>query len=143
MTEKESKSPSEEEIIDRLERSFVEKNRKFGEISEKSFILRQTLKNREGESLEDDRRKIRNLVEQREALKRQKEKAATAKFYEYEFWSYYLSRNSELFTNLLMDTNCLLLTYPFNTIKTRIQSKHTYEDVAFFLKNKVEHQRKI
>ena len=42
---------------------------------------------------------------------------------------------------MFLELNALLFLYPFNTVKTRIQSQHKTQDVAYFLKNKVGSQR--
>ena len=53
-----------------------------------------------------------------------------------------MGRHTEMISNLFLDLNLLLVTFPLNTIKTRVQSKHKFEDVAYFMKNKVDKQCK-
>jgi hypothetical protein len=43
-----------------------------------------------------------------------------------------IRNNLDLFSQTIMESACLVATYPLNTIKTRIQAKNAFEDVAFF-----------
>lgn len=63
-------------------------------------------------------------------------------FWDWRFWRYQMGRHTEMISNLFLDLNLLLVAFPLNTIKTRVQSKHKFEDVAYFMKNKVDKQCK-
>lgn len=54
----------------------------------------------------------------------------------------YIVRNIDLFTTTFVEANALVLTYPAQTLKTRIQSRHSKQDVCHFRKNKVDKARK-
>ena len=60
-----------------------------------------------------------------------------------EYAVYLIKCYPEILAAFLIETNTLFISYPFNTIKTRIQSRHFNEDVAFFKKNKVEKSSKF
>lgn len=57
--------------------------------------------------------------------------------------NYFMHKNPLLFSSLLVESNVLILTYPLQTLKTRIMSRHKAYDLCHFLKNKVEKARKI
>lgn len=56
--------------------------------------------------------------------------------------NYFMHKNPILFTSILVEANILVLTYPLQTLKTRIQSRHKTIDLCHFTKNKVEKARK-
>lgn len=56
--------------------------------------------------------------------------------------NYFIHKNPLLFSNLLVESNVLILTYPLQTLKTRIMSRHKTYDLCHFLKNNVDKARK-
>lgn len=58
-------------------------------------------------------------------------------------FNFAVHQNPVLFTNLLLETNLLILTYPLQTMKTRMQSRHKSQDLCHFMKNNVEKARKL
>lgn len=57
------------------------------------------------------------------------------------WWADKITRNIDLFTTSFIELNIMVLTYPLNTIKTRIQAHNLHTDVAKFQKNGVDKAR--
>jgi hypothetical protein len=55
--------------------------------------------------------------------------------------NHFIHKNPYLFTGIFCETNLMLLTYPLQTMKTRIQCKHHKVDICHFIKNNVEKSR--
>ena len=120
-------------ILNRLKKGFEEKSSKYYEISQKSFILKK----------ENNKSSLLNsLVKEIDNQKPDLKKIKNLSVFEKEYWFFYLSKNFELISKLLLEVNAYFILHPFNTIKTRIQSKHPNEDVSYFVKNKVADQCK-
>ena len=135
-------SSEEDEVLDKIRKEHFEKSRHLQNAVRKSFIMND-------QSIESERIKqemdsdLKKYLSQIKKIEQEKLESSNSSIFSYKFWSFNISRNLDLFTTLLIDSNLLLIIYPLNTIKTRIQAQHKYEDVSYFLKNKVEKQRKI
>ena len=91
---------------------------------------------------EEGGRDIMQAMRKTERREEEKRRFDGLSFWDWRFWRYQMGRHTEMISNLFLDLNLLLVTFPLNTIKTRVQSKHKFEDVAFFMKNKVDKQCK-
>lgn len=56
--------------------------------------------------------------------------------------NYFIHKNTNLITTIFLDVNLMIFTYPLQTIKTRIQSRHMKQDICHYIKNNVEKARK-
>ena len=123
----------------RLGDEHLSKQRTMATVVKKSFIL----SNNEEEDDADGtifRKEVRSVLNRKEEAEKLKKLASSKDFFDRNYWKYLISKNIDLFTVTMLELNALLLTYPLNTIKTRVQAKHPFEDVSNFLKNQVDKQ---
>jgi len=80
--------------------------------------------------MDEQRRKDRFLREMNEAP-----------FYSLSRLNYFIHKNPMLFTSVFLETNLLFLSYPLQTMKTRVQSRHVKFDLCHYSKNAVEKAR--
>lgn len=131
---------SDDEVLERLKREHYEKSVKIQNLAKKSFIMNEgnskqsNFKNEGDSSLHQYLSKIKKI-------KDDKKKMENASIFSKDFWIYNISNNLDLFSTLFIDSNLLLVIYPLNTIKTRIQAQHKYEDVSYFIRNRVSEKR--
>ena len=57
--------------------------------------------------------------------------------------NYFFHSHPGLVTTIFLESNLMVLTYPLQSIKTRIQSRHFKYDLCHFQKNNVEKTRKL
>jgi hypothetical protein len=55
--------------------------------------------------------------------------------------NYFMHCHPMLVSSIFMETNLLILTYPLQTLKTRIQARHFKQDICHYIKNNVEKAR--
>lgn len=130
----------EEDIGSKIESDKEQNDMRLEKIFKKSFILKEEMRKSRNKKREDSENDIIDFMINSEKMKKQKEIYENSSFFSLNFWKFHVSRNTDMLSNLFLDMNLLLLTFPLNTIKTRIQSKHKYEDVSYFLKNNVDKQ---
>lgn len=128
---------SDDEVLNRMKREHFEKTMKMQKMMRKSFILSEN----PGDSSTKQDSELRDYLSEVRNLEEQKKKLVNSSFWSPDFWKFNISTNLDLFTTLFIDSNLLLALYPLNTVKTRIQCQHKYEDVAYFIKNKVAELR--
>lgn len=128
---------SDDEVLNKMKREHFEKTMKMQKVMRKSFILSENA----GKSSPKENSELQSYLSEVRNLEEQKKKLSNSSFYSTDFWKFHISTNLDLFTTLFIDSNLLLALYPLNTVKTRIQCQHKYEDVAYFIKNKVAELR--
>ena len=127
----------DDEVLAKIKKDHREKSLKMRNLVKKSFIMNDQSEEskRVMKEMDSDLKKYMEAVNK---LEKEKKELARASVFSFAYWKFNISRNLELFSTLLIDTNVLLALYPLNTIKTRIQAQHKYEDVAYFIKNRVD-----
>lgn len=128
-------------FLEKMRIDHFNKNLKMQNIVKKSFIMNEQSSDNKKRKHEIDS-ELDKYLSQVKKLEQEKKEVQNSSIFTYKFWKYNISRNLDLFTTLFIDANLLLILYPLTTIKTRIQAQHKYEDVAYFVKNKVLKERK-
>lgn len=113
------------------------KQQRMAGLARKSFIMSEVRKSKDPEDIAFEK-EIEFQTHQREQKERLKRVAQNRNFFDVDFWKYMFSKNIDYVSLTLMEANLLLLTYPLNTIKTRMQANHQKEDVSHFLKNNLK-----
>lgn len=102
----------------------------------KSFILEDS------EETEEKKKYGKGIGELKKAMRIQRshEENKHRSYSSFRFWQSLVVQNVDLFCTTFLELNGLLFLYPLHTVKTRIQSQHKSQDIAFFLKNQVGKQ---
>lgn len=137
-------------LKDRVEAQRKLKRKEYEAISKKSFILRSQEDNPvpSEQAVDCGQQEIRQLEGSISQLMKQQRKKEQflremheAPFYSLSRLNYFIHKNPTLFTAVFLESNLLILSYPLQTMKTRVQSRHVKFDLCHYSKNAVEKVR--
>jgi len=125
------------EFQGKIEHDLSVKQQQLAATRRKSFIMSEIARSQDPEDAEFEEQ-IQTRIYQKQERERLKRIAQAKDVKNPDFWTYFFSKNMEYFSITVMELNLLLLTYPLQTLKTRIQARHHQEDVSYFIKNQVK-----
>lgn len=113
------------------------KQQQLANVRQKSFIMGKIARSQDPEDARFEE-EIQAKIYERKEKERLKRIAQSKDIKDPGFWTYMFSKNMEFLSITVMELNLLLLTYPLQTLKTRVQARHAKEDVSYFIKNQVK-----
>lgn len=119
-----------EEVVQMINIDHEIKKKSFEQIARKSFLMRPEKFKQKSE--------LRDYLLDCEKRHQIKTRESREPFFSTWRLRYYLSKNIDFLSYLLIELNALTLVQPFFTIKTRMQAKNKLIDVTHYLKNNVE-----
>ena len=122
--------PTKQEIEDRLRSEYYIKHNRMEKMAKKSFILRKQ------KDLGDTQ--INKLIEKSRQKKIVERKLDTKSYFSWFYLGYFLHKNPDLPSFLLLQLNANIFTHPADTLRVRLQARHKTIDTAGYLTNNVE-----
>lgn len=121
----------EKEFINnkKLEYDYNIKRKIYENISKKSYILQKN-------KIDDDN-KVSQYMEQLKIKEKIKDKVNNSKLFSKIKLFYFMSKNTELITSILIELNSLWLLHPLYNFQIRTQANNAYRDVANLKRNNI------
>ncbi|EAR96278.1 carrier protein (macronuclear) [Tetrahymena thermophila SB210] len=125
----------DQKLLDILEQRSLQQDQSYREIYKKSHILQKQSQFQDDKIVKQS--ELDDLLGRIKKVEKLRQESKSYTWKDPQYYHAFIRKNLDLASNLTMETICLLVCYPFNTIKTRVQAKHPLEDISFFTKNNV------
>lgn len=117
-------------IREQMEAEHYLKHRRLEKVVKKSFIISQQEFGEESE--------VTNLMEKIKKKEIMARKLGTESYFSFFYFKYFMHKNPELASFLILQLNANILVHPIDTIKARIQARSIAGDICGFIKNKAD-----
>ena len=121
---------SKNKIKEKLESEYYIKHHEMQKLEKKSFLLKKKKTSKDSE--------FQNFLLNSKKKRILKHKLSKKSYFSTFYFKYIIFKNPEFLALLLIDLNSNIITHPLETLKIRIQSHNKFNDISFFMKNKVE-----
>ena len=121
---------TKDRIKEKLDTEYYIKHHEMEKLEKKSFLLKKKKKAQTPE--------FKNFILQAKKKRILKKKLQTESYFSSFYMKYIIYKNPEFLALLLVDLNSNIITHPIESLKIRMQSRNRFNDVSFYIKNKVE-----